>query len=72
MDQLTTEANGVAVIHSGCHKSRYQTRRDIGTKSSPDGFKAAKMEKADTNDGAGMVFHAWKVRCPSKLQTEPH
>ena len=63
--------NGVAVIRSWCHKSRYQTRRDIGTEDSTDGFKAAKME-ADTNDGADMVFHGI-VRCLSRLQDrEPH
>ena len=28
--------NGVAVVHSGCHKSRHQTRRDIGTEDSTD------------------------------------
>ena len=49
--------NGVAVIHSGCHKSRYQTWREISTENSPDGFEAAKMEKAGTNDAADMVFH---------------
>ena len=49
--------NRIAVIHSGCHKSRYETRRNVGTDDSPDGLKAAKMEEADTNDGADMVFH---------------
>ena len=49
--------NGVAVIHSGCHKSRHQTRRDIGTEDSTDGFKAAKMEETGTDDGADMLFH---------------
>ena len=38
-------------------KSIYQTRRDIGTENSPDGFKAAKLEDTDTNDGADMVSH---------------
>ena len=57
--------NGVAVIHSGCHKRRHQTRRDIGTENLPDGFKAAKMEKAPTDDGAYMVFHGeLAVGCP--------
>ena len=46
--------NGVTVIHFGCHKSRYQTRHDIGNENFLDGFKVAKMEKADMNDGAGM------------------
>ena len=50
--------NGVAVVHSGCHKSRHQTRRDIGTEDSTDGFKAAKMEETGTDDGADiMMFH---------------
>ena len=49
--------NGVAVVHSGCHKSRHQTRRDIGTEDSTDGFKAAKMEETGTDDGADVMLH---------------
>ena len=57
MDQLTTKEvlPEWSLSNPYCHKSQYQIWRDNGTKDSPDGFKAAKMEEADRIVGADMV-----------------
>ena len=56
--------NRVAVIHSGCHKSRYQTRRDIGTSRTgeylceePWFFTCLSQGKLEPVFGGGMPFH---------------
>ena len=64
--------NEVAVVHSGFHKSRRQTRRDIGTEDSTDGFKAAKIEETGTDDGVCpyRVPPHIPEYCPFRLQTK--
>ena len=63
--------NGVAVIHSGCYKSRYQTRRDIGTEDSTDGLRRRRWKS--WHEQRCWCGVPWRARCSSTPpDREPH